>query len=51
MVVYFGNEVAEALKQYMQGDRKVLSLFPGMRMHCSYLLRDVVWVYRLLRIW
>ena len=29
MVVYFGNEVAEALKQYMQGDRKVLSPLPG----------------------
>ena len=29
MVVYFGNEVAEALKQSMQGDRKVLSPLPG----------------------
>ena len=29
MVVYFGNEVAEALKQYMQGDRKGLSPLPG----------------------
>ena len=29
MVVYFGNEVAKALKQYMQGDRKVLSPLPG----------------------
>ena len=29
MVVYFGNEVADALKQYMQGDRKVLSPLPG----------------------
>ena len=29
MVVYFGNEVAEALKQYMQGDRKVLAPLPG----------------------
>lgn len=29
MVVYFGDEVAKALHQYMEGDRKALSPLPG----------------------
>ena len=29
MVVYFGDEVAKALHQYIEGNRKVLSPLPG----------------------
>ena len=46
MIVYFGEEVANALKEYMYTTR-----FPVMKMHFSYLPKENVWVFRLLKIW
>ena len=51
MVVYFGDEVAEALKNYMAGDREAATPLPGMNRHCFCQHRENAWVSRLLKIW
>ena len=40
MVVYFGDEVALALKNYINGDRKAMTPLPAMKTHSSFLLRE-----------
>ena len=51
MVVYFGEEVENALKTYLYTTRKKLYHSPVMKTHCSCLPSENVWAFRQLKIW
>lgn len=51
MVVYFGDEVANALNQYIEAAGKQLLPSPTMKMPCFYPHKDAVWEFRLWKIW
>ncbi len=52
MVVYFGDEVADALKELSLHDLKAgCTPSPAMNRHCSCQHRESVWVFRQLKIW
>ena len=51
MVVYFGDEVADALENYIEADRKVLLPSPAMKKPYFCQRKESVWGFRQLRIW
>ena len=51
MVVYFGDEVADALENYIEADRKVITPSPAMKKPYFCQRKESVWGFRQLRIW
>ena len=51
MVVYFGEEVENALKSYLYTTRKNTAPCRDMKMPSSFPLSAGVWVSRQLKIW
>ena len=43
-IIYFGDEVEEALKNYME-ERKELFLLKDMKMHSFFQFKENVWVF------
>lgn len=51
MVIYFGEEVEHALKQYLYTTREAATPLPGHETHCFYPRSAAVWESRQLKIW
>ena len=51
MVVYFGDEVADALENYIEADRKVITPLSGHEEALFCQRKESVWGFRQLRIW